>query len=39
LEEFMLTYGYKAYCIFGRHRFDLRRIQQPEDVVFKAEAP
>lgn len=36
LEEFMLAFGYKAYCIYGRHRIDIKKIERTSlNVMFR----
>lgn len=36
LEEFMLAFDYKAYCIYGQHRIDIKKIERPSmNVMFR----
>lgn len=35
LEQYMRTFGYEAYCIYGHHRIDVGKINRPMDVLFK----
>jgi FkbM family methyltransferase len=36
LEEFMLSFGYRAYCIYGQHKIDINKITRPSmNVMFK----
>lgn len=41
LEDFMASFGYKPYCLCGRHRFDMIELQDEKeklsaDILFKA---
>jgi hypothetical protein len=33
LGDFMKSYGYKAYCLFGKHRFDISKMQEEKEKV------
>ncbi len=40
LKEYMESFGYKAYCLFGNHRFDISELQSRKeklstDILFK----
>lgn len=35
-ESYMFSFGYKPYCVFGRHRMNLADISSMDDVLFLA---
>jgi len=35
LDELMLPYGYKSYCLFGQHRVNIKKIERAVDILFK----
>jgi FkbM family methyltransferase len=35
LHEYMSNWGYKAFCILGKHRIDLMKLDRQTDILFK----
>ncbi|HUW18477.1 MAG TPA: FkbM family methyltransferase [Sedimentisphaerales bacterium] len=35
LEEFMTSYKYRSYCLFGRCRINIKRIRRTVDILFR----